>query len=552
MRKKILFPATFLLFLLFLTTAASAAADASDQLKQADTLTEAGQYQQAEQIYRQVAADYPGTDYALEAQKGLVVLYVKTNEDDKAQAAFDKLIADFSWHKGIAEAIWDIGVNYNQAKKSDKAYQIHQYNVEHFPDNVYAMRSQAEIVFSHIRDANDAAADAAVIDLLSIFSQQPTLPKEIYDVAREYEKFQKYEKALELYQQSVENFPHDIHAMMSQTGIAKYHIRAGNDAAADAAFAKLLTTYSEQPTLPQQIHYVARKYEEFAKYDKALELYQYNVASFPNDIYTMWSQVRIVRSHIRDGNHAAADAAFDILLTLFSDQPTLAREVYKIANKFSQAGNSQKAHQLYQYIIGRWSSDVDINSRKSVVMSYICLGLDAEAESAIQTLTNDFKDHPGLPVVLWQVAEADYDLAFRCEKEGLDAQAKEHFLKVINTGEGILKQWPDSSAAPEICYISAVCYERLDEYAKAIEHYQKVVDNWSDYRYAWNAQFLIARNYERLLDREGAVHPQIVAQIKNACEQVLQNYPDCPAAGAARDWLQSNTDFTGLIEGGQK
>jgi tetratricopeptide (TPR) repeat protein len=260
MRKKILFTATFVLSVLFLTTAASAAADVSDQLKQADTLTEAGQYQQAEQIYRQVAADYPGTDYALEAQKGLVVLYVKTNEDDKAQAAFDKLIADFSWHKGIAEAIWDIGVNYNQAKKSDKAYQIHQYNVEHFPDNVYAMRSQAEIVFSHIRDANDAAADAAVIDLLSIFSQQPTLPKEIYDVAREYEKFQKYEKALELYQQSVENFPHDIHAMMSQTGIAKYHIRAGNDAAADAAFAKLLTTYSEQPTLPQQIHYVARKY----------------------------------------------------------------------------------------------------------------------------------------------------------------------------------------------------------------------------------------------------------------------------------------------------
>ncbi len=46
-------------------------ADVVAQLQQAETLTEAGQYRQAEQIYQQVAADYPGTDYAFAAQKGL-------------------------------------------------------------------------------------------------------------------------------------------------------------------------------------------------------------------------------------------------------------------------------------------------------------------------------------------------------------------------------------------------------------------------------------------------------------------------------------------------
>jgi tetratricopeptide (TPR) repeat protein len=543
MRKRILFPAVILLsVLMFLTflPAPAVSAGPSGQLEQADQLFNKGQYEQAEAIYQQVAADYPGTDYAFAAQKGLVILYIKTNEEQKAQAAFDKLIAEFSWHKGIAEAIWNIAVNYNQAKKSEKACQIHKYNVEHFPDDVYAIRSQAEIIFSHIRDADDAAADAAVIDLLSIFSEQPTLPREIYQVAREYEKFEKYDRALELYQYSVENFADDIHAMMSQTGIAKYYIRKGDDGAADAAFAKLLSTYSEQPTLPEQIHYVARKYEECTRYAKALELYQYNVESFPNDIYTMWSQVRIVRSHIRDGNHAAADAALDKLLTLFSGQATLSREVYKIANKFGQAGNNQRAEQLYQYIIGRWSSDVDVNSRKSVAMSYTCLGLDAESQGAVQTLTNDFKDHPDLSLVLWQVAEADYDLAFRYESQGLDAKAKEYFTKVINTGEGILKQWPDSSAAPEICHIAAVCYERLAEYQQAIEYYQKVVDNWPDYEDAWKAELRIAKMSKWLILTGAISLSEADAAINTAYERVLRRYPDSPAAEVLRHHFEGD------------
>lgn len=266
---------------------------------------------------------------------------------------------------------------------------------------MYAMQSQAEIIFSYIRDANDAAADAAVNDLLSMFSQQPTLPKEINHVARKYEEFIKFKKAFELYQYHLENFPRDdIYAMKSQTGIAKYHIRDGNDTAADAATDKLFTMFSEQTTLQEQIHYVARKYEEFEKYNKALKLYEYNVESFPNDKYTMRSLVRIIRTNILNGNDVAAEVAFDKLLTLFSDQSTLSKEVYKIANKFSKAGKNQNAHQLYQYVIDRWSSNVDIHSRKSVVMSYISLGLDAEAQSAINDLTEDFKDHPDLSLVL--------------------------------------------------------------------------------------------------------------------------------------------------------
>jgi tetratricopeptide (TPR) repeat protein len=230
---------------------------------------------------------------------------------------------------------------------------------------------------------------------------------------------------------------------MSQTGIVKYHIRNGNDAAADEAFNKLITIYSEQPILQEQIHYVARKYEEFERYDKALALYQYNVEHFPNDKYTMRSQVRIVRTYILEGDFTAADTAFDKLLTLFSDQPTLSEEVYKIANKFSEAGNSEMAHQLYQYVIDRWSSDVDINSRKLVVMSYIYLGLDAEVQRGIEGLIADFNDIEEVSHAMFMVGEQYFSL--------------KDYWKAIDVWESVLTRFSNSLIAEEIPFLLGTC-----------------------------------------------------------------------------------------------
>ena len=61
--------------------------------------------------------------------------------------------------------------------------------------------------------------------------------------------------------------------------------------------------------------------------------------------------------------------------------------------------------------------------------------------------------------------------------------------------------------------------------------------SWPAYEFAWHLQFMIARLY-RDLARSGQV-PQAQAdpQMEAALMAVLQKYPDCPAAKAARDWL---------------
>jgi len=112
MRFKILFIS--LVTLLFLTTILHPAyADASAQLKEAGMLVKNKQYQQAEAVYKQIVTAFPDTNEALEAQKQLTCVYIATDRQQEADAAFEKLLSNFSEHKDIAEAVCLIAKRYN-------------------------------------------------------------------------------------------------------------------------------------------------------------------------------------------------------------------------------------------------------------------------------------------------------------------------------------------------------------------------------------------------------------------------------------------------------
>jgi tetratricopeptide (TPR) repeat protein len=740
--------------------------DTSELLVQAETYREQGQYEQAEAIYLQIVTELPGTDYAFQAQKKLTLIYISTDRQQQADASSGQLFTDFYEHPGISQAVWQIAKGYEQTKKYDKALELHQYNVQQFrpdryamwsqteiiylninrgenaaadtaferlialfssqttlpkeiyqiamkynsleryekglelyqynvghcsKDNIYTMWSQVEIVKSHIHNDN-AAADAGCETLLSVFSEQPTLSKEVYqiadlyskagkntkagrlyqhvvdkwpkseqavpaqmnlaiyyvdqgddlnaqaatdklitsfsensqitksihEVAQHYRLSGKHEKAKQLYQYNVDNFSGDMYTMWSQVEIVKYHISDANDAAAETACDTLLTKFSGQPTLPKEVYQIAMKHSDTERPDKAFQLHQYNVEhSSKDDMYTMWSKVEIVKSYIRDANDAAADEAFDKLLAEFSGQPTLPKEIYQIVDEYAMAGKYDKADQIYQHVLDNWpEAEQDglehIGVAEINVLSLIESGNDTAAKEALDSLIGDFNEHPNLawtldgiagryekflkhnearsiyrkiatdfnetdyaltaqkklaileikagdevaaqaaldiliadfneyhdsPEAVFVVGEQYYNWAFQCEKAKLSAKATDKFQKAIAVWQRIITDLSSSSITPQAYYMSARCYERIGKYENAIDYYSIVVDNWPDYEFAWNAQFLIGRCFDKLA-RAGTISKVDAAPlIREACEKLITNYPDSMAVNAAINLLK--------------
>jgi tetratricopeptide (TPR) repeat protein len=163
-------------------------------------------------------------------------------------------------------------------------------------------------------------------------------------------------------------------------------------------------------------------------------------------------------------------------------------------------------------------------------MSHIALG-DDDAAAAIDKLLTDFSGHLDLPRTLLIIGEEYYKKGLSKESEGPADQARDHFEKAVKMWGRLINEFPNSALIPETCCWAGDCYRKLGQYEKSIQCFQRVVDNYPGYEYAWHAQFMVGRCYEGLKDT-GAIERSLAdAQINTAYERVIQNYPNCPAAG---------------------
>ena len=92
----------------------------------------------------------------------------------------------------------------------------------------------------------------------------------------------------------------------------------------------------------------------------------------------------------------------------------------------------------------------------------------------------------------------------------------------------------------EACYYCGICYDRLGQHKKAMQYYRKVVDNWPGYKSACSAQLRIAKMYKWLL-RAGLISDsEADAAISVVYENLVEKFPDCPAAERVRKRLNDN------------
>ena len=406
---------------------------APDAFERAQKYERAGQYTRAEQVYQRIVTDQPGTDEALNAQKQLTILYIASGREPEAQKALKDLIAAFSTHKDTAAAIWAIAREFKKAGNPKKAIELHQYNVEHFPKDRYAMWSQVEITYYHIETGDFTAAEAASNKLLKVFSAQPTLSKEIYQAAKRYEKAGKIEKTLALHQYNVEHFLKDQYAMWSQVEIVKTHLHPGNNQAADAACDALLAVFSTQPTFPKEVYQLAREYSELNRSDRTLSLDKYNAEHFPNDMYGLLSKVYY---HLRKAEYEAADTVVNRLLREFSGQPGLAKEVYHLTGPLAKARQFDTSVRLYQYFLEKQPQDEQaIFAQKGLALCYTELGDGVGAEKAVEKLLTGFAGHK-------RIAEAVYELGMYCYRsQKFDRALALHQYNVVHFPKEKYAMW---------------------------------------------------------------------------------------------------------------
>jgi len=517
-------------------------ADATSDLQTADNYYSSGLYPQAEQIYQNILGRYSGTVHAFEAQKNLAILYIAWGKDQQATAAVDALKTNFSGNVHITEAVHETGQQYRQFQQYSQATQLYQCVIDTNSECEYAIWAQMDIAISNMFLGNDEAADAAAEKLLEDYSGDEHIAEAVYGVANQYRGFQRHQQADQLYRHVVSNWPDSEHAKWSQMALAVSDVIAGDTETGHASVKNLITQFSGSADITKAVHDIAQQYRWLQEYEKACELYRYILDKGPEGEYAIWAQMDLAISNICLGDMKAANKGIAKLLTDYSGSRHIPTIIYSIAQHCCWAEEYDWARFYYQYILdnrsegqfARWSQ---MALAALNILPLIESGNQSGVQSAFDSLIADFNDCPDLPDSISQILSG-----YQKKISAIQGSASQDcYSNPIDVWEKAAESLPNLSFRyPDPYIFIADCYRQVGGYDKAIQCYSTLLDNWPDCKYAWHALFMKGRVTEQM-QHEGLISSSEAKTIITAAyQQLVEKYPQTPAAKYASAWLRRN------------
>jgi len=592
-------------------------ADAPALLEQAKTYTGSGYRQQAEQIYKSIAADYPGTDYALKAQSELIILGIVEKTDSEIQDAIDSLAASYSNNPALPDTLCDVAMGfgwagtlqhaknlyqqviqqwpessavrkaqlgvsridivllikagdysaaetqiaqiledfsdlssmpgalyhiarrYQWSREYERAESIHQELIRRYPDSDMADRARLDMARAGIpalvKGGDFDTAGTELDKLLQDFSGNSGLPLVLYGIAKEYEVRVKYEKAGEIYQKIIQQYPDSPYAGQARFDFPRTKIlslvESGNDTAADTEFDKFVQEFSAHPKLPNAIYDIARKYEWLREYEKAKTLYTQITGSYPDSSAASDAQLGISRINtllpIEAGDYDTAGAELEKLAEGFQNDQGLPETLWHIAKAYQREMEYQRCQAVLQQIIQQYpESSYAAKARTGLAVVNVLLlnkmGDYAVADAAVDSLIADFNDPSELTAAIYQIEEGYYNKAFTYGKP-----TRQDHLSAVTAWEKLMAKLPDFSYDnPDINYFIACSYYQLARYETAIGYYKKVALNWPDSgSYAWGNLDLMEKCYQGLVQTGLIAQTLAETLIEQSFDAIIENSP---------------------------
>jgi TolA-binding protein len=150
----------------------------------------------------------------------------------------------------------------------------------------------------------------------------------------------------------------------------------------------------------------------------------------------------------------------------------------------------------------------------------ILLGSDAQVAS----FTKRFKDPEIAVKTRFLMAEALFEMAKEHRKIGEMAQADGEISKGKNILDEAIRDYPNTSLAPQGEYLLANLAQELTNYQEAVGRYATVISNWPDSEYAAESQFKQALCFEKMSKYDQAVEEYV---------KLTYLYPDSPLVADA-------------------
>jgi tetratricopeptide (TPR) repeat protein len=530
-----------------------------DWKKTAQNFASKGDTSQAVEYYQKFIEAAPNDPMILIDRGELTKLYIKNKQNQDADAQIEAIKAEPSGYVDKSEILCKIAQSLQAVGQNDKALALHTYNASLSASSPAAYWSQVEIALRHVRTKNLAAAQSACDTLKTRYANQPTLPREIYTVAKEYVKTGQVDKAIELYQASVECPPSsdasftvhnqwddpDMYRIWSQKEIACCYADQGQDDKAILAVQKMLEQfgnrsirYTNQPSAMKEANCFLNYFIEKGESAKAAKFCNAILAKYPADPQLIWVEGAGIQIDLSSDKFDTAESRLRQFKTKYAGHPDYAEQMSWIGREYCRAGLYKRAAEVSEEVS-------ELNPGRPVRMYCLVtqakvqarLGDDAKVQESVNTILTNYNQSEDYPAgYLFGIGEEYYYVAEDATRAGDPNGVIAAYQKALDIWEtGMQRLSLDSYHGPNFAYYSGIACQQMGKYEQAIIYYQRVVEKWPEYDKAWFAQYRIAKYCEEL-----AKQNKVSLDVVKAAYQLLKDkYPESVGAEVAVQKLGS-------------
>ena len=514
----------------------------------------------------------PNDSQALWLKMGMAIASVHLTDNQATDAVLENIVSRHGADDRAAEAVNHIAWACRKLQQYNKALTIYQYAVDHWPRKDRVAFSQEGIVICYLGLGNRPAADEALDVLLQRFGKDKNASKLVLWAARDYFNAGQIEGACKVYEVALQNYPDAPEAVEAQAGLALALVQREDRTRIEPVVQALLTRFAPNETkalglhnvantlLWKQVSYLTRRpqpADTSPLYNRCLRaIANYTLQTWPKSDWALWAERDLAFLAVLTGSNADVEAAVARLTAEYANRKEVVEVLDFLGSRSAETGRDDKAQVLYQHLVSKYPDHELVPIAKSKLgRILIRRGDEADAEVLFQKMMKDYANHPRLAEAIDLMAEGYLDQGIALEKAEAKRVGSAEYAKIVreqgrseavkNCCRRAIEKWqiiieklpPTVPQAAKAWYFTGVAYRRhLGDAEKAIPYYQKVVETWPDYQYAWSAQSMLALCYETLVRSGKMTKQEAEPKIEQAHKAVVEKYPDHPVVTAPREW----------------
>ncbi len=289
-------------------------------------------------------------------------------------------------------------------------------------------------------------------------------PAQQLDQAEELAKSGEFDQAEEIYKAVVAEEGPD--ALLAQEKLIDIYIQQNMQDEAETAYEQLLIDFADNPDLVKAIDHVADDWREVGDFEKAREVYQYIINTFPDADNAIGSQREVVRTSMLLGDSDYANESLDKLIKDYGNHSDIAKALESLASDFKSNGRYAKAREMYLYVVDNQpQSEYAVACLGGAIRTSFKLKDDPNAEALTQQLLSQYATNEDLPSIYDEVAD-EYRLGRKYTK------ARDLYRYAVTA-------WPEIDRAIDSRKSIVLCSIALNDEPNALADLDKLMSEFN-------------------------------------------------------------------------